>query len=72
MEGRRATVTADGAKYSSEPLDMAFNPDFFIDMLKVVGESEVSISFKDSASAALAKGGKDYMYVVMPVQLQEA
>jgi len=41
-------------------------------MLKVVGEEEVTISFKDSASAALAKAGKDYVYIVMPVQLQEA
>ena len=72
LEGRRATVTTDGAQYSSEPLDIAFNPDFFTDMLKVVGESEVSISFKDGASAAVAKVGKDYTYVIMPVQLQEA
>ena len=72
LEGRRATVTADGAKYSSESVDIAFNPDFFTDMLKVVGESEVNISFKDSASAALAKCGADYTYVIMPVQLQEA
>jgi len=72
LEGRRATVTADSAKYSSESLDIAFNPDFFTDMLKVVGESEVSISFKDGASAAVANAGKDYTYVVMPVQLQEA
>ena len=48
------------------------NPDFFTDMLKVVGESEIEIEFKDSASAALAKAGKNYVYVVMPVQLQEA
>lgn len=72
LEGRRATVIADDAKYSSESLDIAFNPDFFTDMLKVVGESEVSISFKDGASAAVAKVGKDYTYVIMPVQLQEA
>lgn len=72
LEGRRATVDAEGAKYDAEPLEIAFNPDFFTDMLKVVGEEEVTISFKDSASAALAKAGKDYVYIVMPVQLQEA
>ena len=71
LEGRRATVDADDAKYDSEPLDIAFNPDFFTDMLKVAGEPEVSISLKDNTSAALVKAGKDYTYIVMPVQLQE-
>lgn len=72
LEGRRATVEADGAKFDGAPIDIAFNPDFFVDMLKVVGDEEVAISFKDSASASLAKVGKDYSYIVMPVQLQEA
>ena len=72
LEGRRASVTAEGAKYKSESIDVAFNPDFFTDMLKVVGEAEIEVDFKDSASAALAKAGKSYVYVVMPVQLQEA
>lgn len=71
IEGRRASVDAEGAKYEAEPLDIAFNPDFFTDMLKVVGDEEVSVAFKDSTSAALAKAGKDYVYIVMPVQLQE-
>jgi DNA polymerase-3 subunit beta len=72
LEGRRASVTAEGAKYASESIDVAFNPDFFMDMLKVVGESDIAVDFKDSSSAALAKAGKNYVYVVMPVQLQEA
>ena len=72
LEGRRATVDADGAKFDAEPLEIAFNPDFFTDMLKVVGNQEVTISLKDGTSAALLRIGKDYQYVVMPVQLQEA
>ena len=71
LEGRRATVEAEGAKYAAEPVDIAFNPDFFTDMLKVVSEEEVTVSFKDGTSAALATAGKDYTYVIMPVQLQE-
>jgi len=71
LEGRRATVDAEGVTYDGEPLDIAFNPDFFTDMLKVVGQEDVSISLKDAASAALTKVGKDYTYIVMPVQLQE-
>ncbi len=72
LEGRRATVTAEGASYSAEAMDIAFNPDFFTDMLKVVGGDEINVELKDSTSAAVAKIGKEYVYVVMPVQLQEA
>ena len=72
LEGRHATVMADGANYAAEAMEIAFNPDFFTDMLKVVGDEEITIALKDSTSAALTKAGKDYTYVVMPVQLQEA
>jgi DNA polymerase-3 subunit beta len=71
LEGRRATVEAEGPKYDGEPLDIAFNPDFFTDMLKVVADEEVAVAFKDSTSAALGSVGKDYQYVVMPVQIRE-
>ena len=71
LEGRRATVEADGAKYDGDALDIAFNPDFFTDMLKVVGNNDVSILLKASTSAALTKVGKDYTYIVMPVQIRE-
>jgi len=72
LEGRRATVDAEKAQYDAEPLEVAFNPDFFTDMLKVVGDQDVTVSLKDGTSAALTKIGKEYTYVVMPVQLQEA
>ncbi len=71
LEGRRATIEAEGAEYDGEPLDISFNPSFFTDMLKVMGDEEVTVSFRDTTSAAVAKGGKDYVYVVMPVQTQE-
>jgi DNA polymerase III subunit beta len=71
LEGRRATVEVEGAQFSGDPLDIAFNPDFFTDMLKVVGDNEVSVQFKESTSAALVKSGKDYLYIVMPVQIRE-
>ena len=71
LEGRRASVETEGVKYNAEPLDIAFNPDFFTDMLKVMGNEEISILFKDSTSAALTRVGKDYTYIVMPVQIQE-
>ncbi|MFO7900837.1 MAG: DNA polymerase III subunit beta [Planctomycetota bacterium] len=71
LEGRRATVEAESVKYEGEPLEIAFNPDYFTDMLRVVGDEEVTVSLLDSTSAALASVGVDYQYVVMPVQLQE-
>ncbi len=71
IEGRRSSVEAEEAKYDGEPFDIAFNPDYLTEMLKVLGDGEVSISFKDNTSAALVKGSGDYIYVVMPIQLRE-
>ncbi len=72
LEGRRASVEADSVSYEGEPLKIAFNPDFFSEMLRVIGDEEVEVRFLDSTSAALARVGSDYQYVVMPVQLQES
>jgi len=71
LEGRRASVEADDAKYDGEPIDIAFNPDYFTDMLKVQGDREVALALKDGTSAVVAKTGGDYVYVVMPVQIRE-
>jgi DNA polymerase-3 subunit beta len=71
LEGRRASVEADGASFEGEPMKIAFNPDFFTEMLRVIGDERVKVSLKDSASAALVEVGKTYMYIVMPVQVRE-
>ena len=57
------------AKYTGNEVEIVFNPDFFIDVLRVVGEEGVTLEFKDKASAVVMRGGKDYTYLVMPLTI---
>ncbi|MBI4834391.1 MAG: DNA polymerase III subunit beta [Planctomycetes bacterium] len=57
------------AKYKGEPFEIVFNPDFFIDALRVLGEGNLAIEFKEKTSPAVFKWGKDYVYLVMPLTI---
>lgn len=57
------------AKYTGDELEIVFNPDFFIDVLRVMGEEGVTMEFKDKTSAVVMRGGKDYTYLVMPLTI---
>ena len=56
-------------KFSGEPFEVAFNPVFLIDALKVVETDEVSMEFGAANKPALVKAGTDFLYVVMPVDI---
>ncbi len=58
-------------EYSGDSIEMGFNPQFVLDVLKVVDEDKVRMELKDSQSSGLLKpeGNDNYMYVVMPVRL---
>ena len=55
--------------YSGEPLEIAFNPVFLLDVLRVAGCEAVRFSFKDSGRPGVIHSGEDFTYVVMPVSL---
>jgi DNA polymerase-3 subunit beta len=57
-------------KYSGEPFKITFNPEFFIDALRVVGNEEITLGLKDKTSPAVIKQGKDYIYLVMPLTIE--
>ncbi|MDI6732387.1 MAG: DNA polymerase III subunit beta [Planctomycetota bacterium] len=57
-------------KYSGEPFKITFNPDFFIDVLRVIGDNEINLSFKEKTSPAVIRQGKDYVYIVMPLTIE--
>jgi DNA polymerase-3 subunit beta len=50
-------------------IDMAFNPAFLIDVLRVVETDEISLEMSASLKPAVLKSGSDFLYVVMPVEL---
>ncbi|MEW6025737.1 MAG: DNA polymerase III subunit beta [Planctomycetota bacterium] len=57
-------------KYSSEAFRITFNPEFFIDMLRIVGDENITLGLKDKTSPAVIKQGKDYVYIVMPLTIE--
>jgi DNA polymerase-3 subunit beta len=56
-------------KYEGGDLDIAFNPDYVLDVLKALGGGEVKFKFKEASTAALIDPGNNYTYVVMPVSV---
>jgi len=51
--------------YSGDDLEIAFNPNYMLDGLKVLGE-ETTLSMKESSSAAIIVAA-NFSYVIMPV-----
>jgi len=65
-----AQITIELAKYDGDDLEIGFNPTFITDALKVVTESEVILELKAGNKPGLIRSGQDFVYVVMPVNLQ--
>jgi DNA polymerase-3 subunit beta len=59
-----------GIDYAGEPLDMVFNPDYFLDFLRVVEDETLTFEMKDRNTAAVVHAaGGDYTYLVMPLKI---
>ena len=54
-------------QYSGEQFEIGFNPQYLIDMLRVIEQPELVLEFGDSSQPGLMRAGKDFLYVVMPV-----
>ena len=67
-ETGEAEVTMD-VEYDGEALEIAFNPVFLSDALKVVDAETITLEFSASNKPAVLKSGGDFLYVVMPVDL---
>ncbi|MEY3027345.1 MAG: polymerase subunit beta [Planctomycetota bacterium] len=63
-------VRIDGVEYQGEPIEIAFNPSFIGDVLKVIDSEQVVIEFKAPNKPGVFKVGSDFTYVVIPVSLQ--
>jgi len=67
-EAGEAEVTCP-ARFEGTPLDIAFNPAFLIDALRVIATDEISFEMNAPLKPAVIKAGPDFLYVVMPVEL---
>jgi DNA polymerase-3 subunit beta len=64
---------AVAAEYEGEGVDIAFNGQYLLDFLGVVGTEKVSIGLRNSESQGILMPAGDtevdYRYVVMPMRL---
>lgn len=61
------------AKTTGSVMDISFNAKFILDFLNVIDEETISIKASDKASPAvfLATGHNDYIYIIMPLRIEE-
>src|SRR5688572_7512473 len=64
-----ATITFP-CKYEGSDLEIGFNPTCRIDALKVVDSDDISFELPSPNRPGLLKGGPNFLYVIMPVNLQ--
>ena len=70
----RAPETGDAQidmpiNYKGEPIEIGFNPQFFIDVLRVIRTAEFDLELGQADRPGLIKSGKDFLYVLMPINL---
>jgi DNA polymerase III subunit beta len=69
-ETGEAEVEVALSSYTGEPVEIGFNPHFILDALKVADSEQVELELKSSNKPGLLRTGPDFLYVVMPVNLQ--
>jgi DNA polymerase-3 subunit beta len=56
-------------QFEGEPLEIAFNPTFLIDALRVTETEEITFEMNGNNKPAVIRAGSDFLYVLMPVDL---
>lgn len=61
------------AKVEGGELEIAFNAKFVLDVLPVLGSSEINLEFSGKLSPGVlrTKTGSDFLYIIMPLRLEE-
>lgn len=68
-ESGEATVNF-ACKFEGGDVEIGFNPTFLTDALRVVDSDEISLELTAPNRPGLLKGGPNFSYVIMPVNLQ--
>jgi len=55
--------------YKAEPLEIGFNPQFLIDVLRVIQTPEFELELGQQDRPGLIKSGTNFLYVLMPINL---
>jgi DNA polymerase-3 subunit beta len=70
----RAPETGDAqvdmpVDYKGEPIEIGFNPQFLIDVMRVIKTPEFELELGQQDRPGLIKSGPDFLYVLMPINL---
>src|SRR5687767_2602172 len=57
-------------KFEGSDMEIGFNPQFLTEALRVVDTDEISLELTAPNRPGLLKGGPNFLYVIMPVNLQ--
>ena len=55
--------------YKGEPIDIGFNPQFLIDVLRAIKKDTFELELGQSDRPGLIKSGKDFLCVLMPINI---
>jgi len=70
----RAPETGDAkidmaVEYNAEPIEIGFNPQFLVDVLRVLKADDFELHLGQPDRPGLIKSGSNFLYIVMPVNL---
>ena len=68
-EAGEATINF-ACKFEGADVEIGFNPQFMTDALRVVDSDEIELELSAPNRPGLIKGGANFLYVIMPVNLQ--
>ncbi|HSV27694.1 MAG TPA: hypothetical protein VLH60_07360, partial [Sedimentisphaerales bacterium] len=57
------------AEYKGEAIEIGFNPQFLIDVLRVLKTADFDLELGQPDRPGLIKSGASFVYVVMPINL---
>jgi DNA polymerase-3 subunit beta len=57
-------------KFEGGEVEIGFNPQFLTEALRVVDSDEITLELTAPNRPGLLKGGANFLYVIMPVNLQ--
>lgn len=55
--------------YEGKEIEVAFNPNFIIDVLKSIEDQEILLEVTDGANPGIIRTGPEFLYVIMPMRL---
>lgn len=69
-ETGEAEIVLPIKSFTGDKLEIAFNPIYIMDALKVIGTDEITFELKRSEKPGLIRSGNNFVYIIMPVSLQ--